>query len=349
MKIHWGRPDALQSGRKDRVGDMGKRALILGISGQDGAYLAALLLENGYEVFGTSRDHETHPFHNLIRLNIRHRVKLYSCAINDFRSVFSCIKAVLPDEIYNLSGQTSVGLSFSQPAEAFESIATGTLNIVECVRLLVPHTRLFNACSSECFGNTDEAATEDTPFRPRSPYATSKATAFWTVANYREAYNLFASSGILFNHESPLRPTRFVTRKVISTAVRIAQGEKIRLPLGNLDVYRDWGWAPDYVDAIWRIMKADTPSDFIIASGSSYSLVDFVAQAFSQLGLNWQDHVDQDPSLMRPTDIHVSKGNPRKAAELLNWSASVDFPGIISRLIEAESKQMAQSKAGSGA
>lgn len=315
---------------------MGKRALIFGISGQDGAYLSALLLSRGYEVHGTSRDHETQNFGNLARLGIKPQVHFHSCAMSDFRSVFSTMQKVMPDEIYNLSGQTSVGLSFGQPAESFESIAVATLHIVECLRLLRGDVRFFNAASSECFGNTDEPASETTQFRPRSPYATAKAAAFWTVANYREAYGLFTCSGILFNHESPLRPMRFVTRKIVSAAVRISRGSQERLQLGNINVQRDWGWAPEYAEAIWRILQTDTPDDFIIATGSTHSLVDFVSRTFSNLGLDWQDHVDRDEHLLRPTDIRRSMANPGKAALKLEWRAGTSFDGIIANLIEAE-------------
>lgn len=317
---------------------MTKKALICGISGQDGALLARLLLDKGYQVVGTSRDAEVSRFSNLERLGIAGRVRTCSMTLTDFRSVIQVLKDSQPDEIYNLAGQTSVGLSFAQPVETLESIAFGTLNLLEALRFTGSGARLYNAASSECFGETsaEMPANEETPFQPRSPYGVAKATAFWTVANYREAYGLFASSGILFNHESPLRPERFVTRKVVRAAVRIAGGSGERLKLGALDVVRDWGWAEEYVDAMWRMLQLDQPADFVIATGRSHSLEYFVARCFELLGLDWRDHVETDPGLLRATDIAHSHGDPTKAHRLLGWNAQVDFDAMLSRLIAAE-------------
>ena len=216
-----------------------KKALIIGVSGQDGAYLAKLLLEKGYEVYGTSRDHEVSSFVNLVKLGIRDRVKTMSMVTADFRSVLSALQRAEADEVYNLAGQTSVGMSFDYPVETFDSILIGTMNLLECLRLLGHPSRFYNAGSSEVFGNTKKPATETTPFHPRSPYAAAKAAAQYAVTNYREAYGLFACTGILFNHESPLRSARFVTQKIVSTAVRIANGSKEKLTLGRLDIRRD--------------------------------------------------------------------------------------------------------------
>ena len=315
---------------------MSKRALILGVSGQDGAYLARFLLEKGYKVYGTSRDHEVSSFANLKTLGIKDQVHLRSMDASDFRSVLTTLQAVDAHEIYNLAGQTSVGMSFAYPVETFNSISVGTINILECVRLLKHPARFYNAGSSEVFGNTPVPATEATPFFPRSPYATAKAAAHYSVANYREAYGLFACTGILFNHESPLRPVRFVTRKIVSAAVRIANGSKETLKLGNLHIHRDWGWAPDYVDVMWRILQQSTPHDFVVATGSMHSLKDFVEKVFAGVGLDWKDHVQTDDSLLRPSDVEQSVGQPQKARELLNWQASYDFKTIIAKLIEAE-------------
>jgi GDPmannose 4,6-dehydratase len=317
---------------------MAKKALICGISGQDGALLAKLLLEKGYEVAGTSRDAELSRFSNLARLGISGQVRLYSMTLTDFRSVIQVLKDYRPDEVYNLAGQTSVGLSFAQPVETLESISFGTLNLLEALRFIGEPTRLYNAASSECFGETPASApaTEATPFHPRSPYGVAKATAFWTVANYREAYGLFASSGILFNHESPLRPERFVTRKVVGAAVRIAAGSPEKLKLGALHVVRDWGWAAEYVDAMWRMLQLDTPADFVIATGKSYSLEHFVARSFELLGLDWHEHVEVDATLFRATDIATSHGDPARARQLLSWEARVDFDEMLRRLIAAE-------------
>jgi GDPmannose 4,6-dehydratase len=314
-----------------------KTALICGISGQDGAYLAQLLLNKGYEVCGTSRDAQVSSFSNLVKLGIRDRVKLESVALNDFRSVLQVLTKIQPDEVYNLAGQTSVSLSFEQPVETLESIATGTLNLLESIRFFNKPIKFYNASSSECFGDTNgEAATETTPFRPRSPYAVAKAAAFWEVANYREAYDLFACSGILFNHESPLRPERFVTQKIVSTACRIAAGSSEKLLLGNIEIERDWGWAPEYVEAMYLMLQQDRPDDYAIATGTSHKLADFVNYAFSALDLDWQEHVVTDKSLLRPTDIAMGKGNPTKAKEELGWEAKYQLQDIIKMMIQAQ-------------
>lgn len=317
---------------------MTRRALIFGISGQDGAYLAELLLRQGYVVLGTSRDAELSSFQNLQALDIRTKVNLSSASLSDFRSVMQAIKLAEPDEIYNLSGQSSVGLSFNQPMETMESIVTATLNILEAIRFLNPGIRFYNAGSSECYGHTGEQpANEQTPFRPRSPYATAKAAAHWAVANYRDAYGLHACSGILFNHESPLRPTRFVTRKIVGSAARMAAGlETGPLLLGNLDIARDWGWAGEYVDVMWRMLQADIPRDYVVATGRSWSLREFVAEAFSAFGLDWREHVRHDPNLVRPSDIVYSAGDPAYAARELHWQAKILMPEVVRRMASAE-------------
>lgn len=306
------------------------RALICGVNGQDGSYLAELLLEKGYEVWGTSRDAQASSLNNLQTLGVVDRVKLLSMAPNDFRSVLTAVEQSDPDEIYYLSGQSSVGLSFEQPAETLESVIIGVLNLLEVIRLRKKSVRLYNAGSSECFGDTGEiAADELTPFYPRSPYAVAKASAHWLVTNYRESYGLYACNGILFNHESPLRPKRFVTQKIIQAAKRIAQGSDERLVLGRLDIWRDWGWAPEYVDAMWRMLQQDKPKDFVIATGESNTLADFVSVAFEVNGLDWQRHVDISQALYRPTDIDRSLGNPSRADELLGWRASCKMRDVI--------------------
>lgn len=312
-----------------------KKALIFGISGQDGGYLARFLLQKGYEVHGTSRDCENNLFHGLKRLGLFDRIKLRSAALTDFRSVLNVLHQVRPDELYNLAGQTSVALSFHQPVEAFESIAVGTINILECVRLLDHRVRIFNAASSECFGNTESPADEETPFRPRSPYAMAKSAAFWIVANYREAYGMHACSGILFNHKSPLRPERFVTQKIITAVADIAAGRANKLRLGNLNVQRDWGWAPEYVEAMWLMLQWSEPIDFIVATGHTHELREFVELAFAEAGLNWTDHVEQDENLLRPSDLARSLGNPDKILKLLGWHAKVGLRQIVHELIRA--------------
>jgi GDPmannose 4,6-dehydratase len=317
---------------------MSKKALVIGSSGQDGAYLAQLLLKKGYEVYGTSRDHEVSSFSNLIKLGIKDRVRLCSMVTSDFRSVLTVLQRADADEIYNLAGQTSVGMSFEYPVETFDSILIGTMNLLECIRLLKKPVRFYNAGSSEVFGNTEGPANEETPFRPRSPYATAKAAAHYAVANYREAYGLFACTGVLFNHESPLRPTRFVTSKIVSTAVRIANGSKEKLVLGNIDVCRDWGWAPDYVDAMWRILQQNSPEDFVIATEEAHSLKEFIAETFACLGLNWQEHVQTSPNFLRPSDIAFNFGDASKAKSMLGWRARNKFHDVIRLLVENAQK-----------
>jgi len=311
-----------------------KTALICGISGQDGAYLAQLLLEQGYTVIGTSRDAQVGSFSRLARLGIQDKVQLASMALNDFRSVLQVLSRHRPDEVYNLAGQSSVGLSFEQPVETLESVSIGTLNLLEVVRFLDKNIRLYNAGSSECYGDTGGIpADEQTPFRPRSPYAVAKAAAFWEVANYREAYGLFACSGILFNHESPLRPERFVTQKIVRTASRIAAGSGERLRLGNLDIWRDWGWAPEYVRAMWLMLQQDTPEDYVIATGVTSSLEQFVEEVFRLKGLHWKDHVDIDPAFFRPSDLRMSAANPDKAAARLGWKAQYTVRDVAREMV----------------
>lgn len=316
------------------------KALICGISGQDGAYLAQHLLSSGYEVFGTSRDAQTTGFRNLETLGIRERTTLLSMSPTDFRSVLQALTRVEPDEVYNLTGQSSVGLSFEQPVEAFESISMGTLNLLEAIRFAAPKIRFYNAGSGEVFGDTGAAAAdEDTRLAPKSPYAVAKATALWTVASYREAYQLHACTGILFNHESPLRPERFVTRKIVVSACAIKNGGGGRLKLGNIDIVRDWGWAPEYVRAMRLMLQQPAAADYVIASGKSFALQEFVAQVFDELGLNWRDHVDIDQALLRPSDHRVAKANPLRAAQQLGWRAKYQMPEIARMMVESEIKQ----------
>lgn len=311
-----------------------KTALICGVSGQDGGYLARFLLGKGYRVFGTSRDAQISTFANLERLGIGGAVQTLSMAPNDFRSVLHGISKVQPTEIYNLSGQSSVGLSFDQPVETMESISLGTLNILEAIRFLGHDTRFYNAGSSECFGDTGgRPANESTLFSPRSPYAVAKSAAHWMVANYRDAYGLFACTGILFNHESPLRPGRFVTQKICGVASRIAKGSGERLTLGNTHIVRDWGWAPEYVEAMWRMLQAESPEDYVIATGTSVSLETFVDRAFREVGLDSHDHVDIRQDLFRPSEIMASRADPAKALAKLGWSARRDVGYVVRQMM----------------
>jgi len=321
-----------------------KKALICGVSGQDGAYLAKLLIDKGYEVWGTSRDAQVSSFSRLSDLGIKEKLHYLSMVPTDFRSVLESLKQSEPDEVYFLAGQSSVGLSFLQPDETMKSFALGILNMLEAIRFIERPIKLYHASSSECYGDVGmKRANEAMPFHPRSPYGVAKASAHWLVTNYREAYGIFACNGILFNHESPLRPKRFVTRKIVSTVARISLGSSERLSLGNLDVVRDWGWAPEYVEAMWKMLQAKNPEDYVIASGVSASLRDFVARAFEVVDLDWKKYVDEDAELLRPTDIAHSAADPSKADKELGWKASTTFPDVVDRLMDAELKLLSKS------
>jgi len=318
-----------------------KKALILGVSGQDGAYLAKFLLSKGYEVHGTSREVGSRPFLGLDKLGIKNLLTLHSASLIDFRHLLQVITTVEPDEIYNLAGQSSVGVSFNQPMETMESIAVGTLQILEVIRYLDMPIRFYNAGSSECFGDIEvgKKSDENTPFYPRSPYASAKAAAFWATVNYREAYGMYVCSGILYNHESALRPERFVTKKIISTAVRIAHGSKEKLNLGNINIWRDWGYVTDFVEAMWLMLQQKKAQDFVIATGKSNSLETFISIVFSKLKLDWKTHVNCKEYLKRPSDLMYSCGNAEKAERILGWRASTSFDQMIDILVNEEIKK----------
>ena len=321
-----------------------KRALICGISGQDGAYLADLLLRRDYEVWGTSRDAEMASFQNLQRLGIRDRIHLVSLNLRDSAQTFRLIQQLHPHEVYNLAAQSSVGLSFAQPVETIESIIPAAVTLLEAIRLAGAAVRVYNAGSTECFGDTGgQAADEDSPFRPTSPYAVAKAATYWIVANYRQAYNLYACTGILSNHDSPLRPARFVTRKIVRAAAELSRGLARRLTLGNLEVERDWGWAPDYVEAMWLMLQQPRPIDLVVATGYSYPLREFVDAAFRCVGLNWKEFVDIDQSLFRPADILHNRLNPARVNQVLHWRPSRTMPEIVEAMMEAELKSLDES------
>lgn len=338
-----------------------KKTLICGVSGQDGAYLAKLLLEKGYEVYGGARNVQTSTFNNLVKLGIKEDVNLVTININDFRSVLQNIFDIKPDEIYNLAGQSSVSLSFEQPVETLESISVGTLNILEAIRFSKFPIRFYNAGSSECFGNGGSIpANEFTAFRPRSPYAVAKSAAFWEVANYREAYNMFAVSGILFNHESPLRGESFVTRKITRLASQIALGQQEILFLGNLEAKRDWGHAKDYVEAMWLMLQQSIPEDFVIATGVVTTVREFVKMAFNEVGIEltfsnqgineigkiaycsnpiYQVPIGKiviavEPKYFRPTDIEMLIGDPTKSKTKLDWKLRYDLPALVKDMME---------------
>ena len=316
---------------------MAKTALIAGVTGQDGAYLAHHLLSQGYRVVGTSRDAQMADLSRLERLGIVDNVELMSLAPNDFRSVLKVVSSAQPQEIYNLAGQTSVGLSFEQPVECMESISEATLNLLEVIRYLGGGIRFFSAGSSECFGQTnDQPATEDTPLHPRSPYAVAKATAYWQVATYREAYGMFACTGILANHESPLRPKRFVTQKIIDGVRAIKSGRQRSIQLGNLDIWRDWGWAPDYVKAMALMLQVELPRDYLIASGTTTSLRQFAQEAFAAADLDLADHLESVEALKRPADLNYSAMNPRRINEELHWQSMRPIQEIVEKMYHAQ-------------
>lgn len=313
---------------------MQKIALICGVSGQDGSYLSKYLLGKGYKVIGTSRDSQISTFKNLKTLGIYERIIFESMSLTDFRSVAQIILKYRPNEIYNLSGQSSVALSFQQPVETFESITIATLNLLEAVRLFNPESKIYNASSGECFGDTrTHGAVETDPFRPRTPYSVAKAAAFWQVISYRDSYNLFACSGLLFNHESPFRPERFVTKKIVAAACRIAKGSKENIQLGNISIQRDWGWAEEYVEAMYKMLQQNKADDYVIATGEHNSLKEFIRITFETLGLNWEEHIQINSSLLRPTDHEIGYGNPEKAKMELGWEAKSKMKDVILKMV----------------
>ena len=309
--------------------------LIVGATGQDGAYLSKLLLEKGFKVIGTSRDASVCDTSRLQKLNVLDDIEIISLAPNDFRNVLKVISSFNPAKIFNLSGQTSVGLSFDQPVECMDSIAGSTINFFEALRFLKADIKFFNAGSTECFGDTNnKSATEDYPFKPCSPYAVAKSTAYWLVANYRIAYGIFCCTGILSNHESPLRPNRFVTKKIVKQVSEIKLGLRDSLSLGNVNIHRDWGWAPEYVKAMYLMLESSTADDYIISSGSSNSLKKFVNLAFQYFDLNPEKFIKIDNSFIRPADITYSAMNPKKILKNLGWKAEKDLDYIVKSMIE---------------
>jgi len=314
-----------------------KVALVTGVSGQDGSLLSKFLLENNYRVIGTSRDIHTSSFNKLIKLGIEKEVTRVNMNTCDYRSVLNIISIYEPDEIYHLSGQSSVAQSFEFPVETLESICISAITILEAIRYKNRLIKFYNAGSSECFGNTfNIKANEETPFNPCSPYAAAKSAAFWQVKNYRNAYNLFCCTGILFNHESGLRNERFVTRKIVKTACRIYRGEDINLELGNINIVRDWGWAEEYVEVMHSMLQISKPEDIVIGTGKSHSLREFVDYAFASLGLDYKKYLIINEEYMRPTDLKESCADSSKAKKILNWKAKHDMQSVIDKMIKSE-------------
>jgi GDPmannose 4,6-dehydratase len=314
-----------------------KRALISGITGQDGSYLAELLLDEGYEVHGLVRRVALEdPSHRLSRLaGIVDRVRLHAASLESFPSLFTAVSQIQPDELYHLAAQSFVSYSFEDAFSTFRSNIDGTHFMLESVRQCAPHCKVYYAGSSEMFGNPVETPqTERTPFCPRSPYGVSKVTGFHLARNYREAYGLFVSSGILFNHESPRRGFEFVTRKVTSYVARIKRGQVRQLPLGNLEARRDWGYAKDYVRAIFSTLQQDLPDDYVVATGQTHSVRELCEMAFGLVGLNYLDYVVSRPEFYRPAEVHTLQGDASKARARLGWSPTCDFSHLVEMMVK---------------
>ena len=312
-----------------------RRALIVGVSGQDGAYLSKFLIDKGYDVFGTSRDLHAASFNGLKYLGVDSLITKMKMIPSDFNAVYEIISSIQPNEIYNLSGQSSVSLSFERPLEAAQSIVLVTINILESIRLIGGDIRFYNAGSGEVFGETHgRPSNEETPFHPVSPYGLAKANATAQVSLHRNVYGLYACTGTLFNHESPLRPESYVTQKVIKAAYRIANGCSEKLFMGNIKISRDWGYAPDYVQAMWAMLQLKSPEDFVIATGRTVSLEYFISQTFLYFDLDWTDYVSIDKRFFRVSDIMVGAADPGKANRLLGWNASCQVESLIEHMIE---------------
>lgn len=316
---------------------MSRTALITGITGQDGAYLAQFLLGKGYRVFGAFRRSSTVHFERLEYLGIHDKVELVPLDLLDLGSVIRVLEKVEPDEVYNLAAQSFVAVSFDQPVATAEVTALGAARVLEAIRIVNPRIRFYQASSSEMFGKVQAVPqNEKTPFYPRSPYAVAKLYAHWMTVNYREAYGIFACSGILFNHESPLRGLEFVTRKITHTVAKIKLGLARELRLGNLKARRDWGYAPEYVEAMWLMLQQDEPDDYVIATGETHSVQEFAEEAFACVGLDWREYVVEDPALYRPADVDLLVGDATKAREKLGWRPKTSFKELVCLMVEAD-------------
>ncbi|MBM4097418.1 MAG: GDP-mannose 4,6-dehydratase [Planctomycetota bacterium] len=316
-------------------------ALITGITGQDGSYLAELLLEKGYTVHGMVRRASTENFERIHHL--RDRVHLHQADLLDQLSIIDLIKTTKPTEIYNLAAQSFVPTSWNQPVLTGEFTAIGVTRMLEAIRLIdVKGIRFYQASSSEMFGKVQEVPQkESTPLYPRSPYGVAKVYGHWITINYRESYDMFACSGILFNHESERRGKEFVTRKVTDGVARIKLGKQKKLKLGNLDARRDWGFAGDYVEAMWLMLQQDKPDDYVVATGETHPVRELVDLAFGHVGLKWQDHVEIDPAFFRPAEVDLLVGDPSKAKAKLGWIPKVSFPQLVARMVDADMKRVA--------
>lgn len=323
---------------------MTKTALITGITGQDGAYLADFLLKKGYHVSGTFRRTSVINLDRLEYLGVKNLINLLPMDLTDQGNIIRILQEVQPDEVYNLAAQSFVGVSFEQPVTTGKITGLGVTNILEAIRLVNKDIRFYQASTSEMFGKVQAVPqSEKTPFYPRSPYGVAKLYAHWMTVNYREAYGMYACSGILFNHESPLRGLEFVTRKITHTAARIKFGLERELRLGNLDAKRDWGYAPEYVEAMWLMMQQDQPEDYVIATGETHSVREFVEDAFTCAGLDWEDYVVVDPAFYRPAEVELLMGNPAKARERLGWQPRTTFKELVRLMVKADLERVAQA------
>ncbi|HID75744.1 MAG TPA: GDP-mannose 4,6-dehydratase [Planctomycetaceae bacterium] len=324
---------------------MKPRALITGITGQDGAYLAEHLLERGYEVHGMVRRASTERFERIVHLH--DQITLHQADLLDQLSIVNLIREVRPHEVYNLAAQSFVPTSWVQPLLTGEFTALGVTRVLEAIRLVDPSIRFYQASSSEMFGAVrEEPQNEQTPFWPRSPYGVAKVYGHWITVNYRESYGIFACSGILFNHESPRRGKEFVTRKVSDAVARIKLGLQEKLRLGNLDAMRDWGFAGDYVRAMWLMLQQDKPGDYVVATGQKHSVRELVELAFSHVGLDWQDHVVVDPQLFRPAEVNTLRGDASKARRVFGWEPAVSFPELVQMMVDADMERVRREIAG---
>lgn len=324
---------------------MSKSALITGITGQDGSHLAELLLEKGYTVYGLVQRSATDPYQNL--RHILDQVRVLAGDLGDSASLLSAVKQSAPDEVYNLAAQSFVRSSFDVPEMTGDITGVGVTRLLEAVRAVRPEARFYQASSSEMFGKVEETPqTETTPFHPRSPYGVAKVYGHWITVNYRESYGMFACSGILFNHEGPRRGFEFVTQKIASTAAYIKEGLATELVLGNLDAQRDWGYAGDYVRAMWLMLQQDTPEDYVVGTGETHSVQEFCEEAFGHVGLAWQDFVKFDEKYTRPAEVDLLKADPTKANTQLGWKAEVTFKELVAMMVEAALERIATAKAG---
>ena len=319
--------------------DMSKRALITGVTGQDGSYLAEFLLEQGYEVIGVVRRSSTLNFERIA--HIQDKITLVSGDLLDEVSIINVLREHRPDEVYNLAAQSFVQASWTQPVLTGETTALGVTRVLDAVRTVNPEIRFYQASSSEMFGKVQAVPQdEDTPFYPRSPYGVAKVYGHWITVNYRESYDLHASSGILFNHESPRRGLEFVTRKVTNGVAKIKLGLESKLALGNLDAQRDWGFAADYVRAMWLMVQQDTPDDYVVATGETHEVRELCEIAFNVAGLDYRDHVVIDERFLRPAEVDLLVGDPKKAETVLGWKREVGFSQLVEMMVESDLDQI---------